>query len=48
MGLRGAGYAVVFVILLCTLSIRGSDVKKKIALTFFTNGDSSETDGKMV
>ncbi|XP_041002382.1 formin-like protein 3 isoform X1 [Juglans microcarpa x Juglans regia] len=49
MGLRRAGYAVVFVILLCILSIRGSDVKiREIAVTFFSNADSPETDGNMV
>ncbi|KAG2717105.1 hypothetical protein I3760_03G157600 [Carya illinoinensis] len=48
MGLRRAGYAVVFVILLFTLSIRGSDVEREIAVTFFSNGDSPETDGNMV
>ncbi|XP_035551030.1 formin-like protein 3 [Juglans regia] len=45
MELRRAGYAAVIVILLSALSIRGSEVKRKLAETVISNGDSTETDG---
>lgn len=40
MELRRAGYAVVFVILLCALAIGSSVRKKKVAETFFNNGEN--------
>lgn len=45
MELRRAGYAAVIVILLSALSIRGEEVKRKLAETVISNGDSTETDG---
>lgn len=45
MELRKAGYAAVIVILLSALSIRGSEVKRKLAKTVISNGASPETDG---
>jgi hypothetical protein len=46
MGLRKAGYAVVFVIFLCGLSIGGSDART--AETLVRNGGSQETDERLV
>jgi hypothetical protein len=47
MELRRAGYTVIFVILLCGLSIRGSDAKRT-AETLVRNGGSQEPDEEMV
>ena len=43
MELRRAGYAVIFMSLLCKLAIGGSDAKRRTMDTFFSNGDSSKT-----
>ncbi|KAM4093247.1 hypothetical protein ACB094_06G100400 [Castanea mollissima] len=43
MELRRAGYAVVFMSLLCTLAIGGSDAKRRTMDTFFSNRDSLKT-----
>ena len=48
MELRRAGYAVVFVSLLCALAIGGSDTKRKNMESVFSNDGSSETQDDMV